>query len=632
MVDSLFLVPLEIFFYGLGLTVCWRVWALAQALLVAGYVIQSLTAWVQTDIFGPSIDQVSFISDGLLPLFATVAVWVLAFSYLASPLMKIRVVDWKKALGWFVLATIFFQYGPGLYLEAEHLRRQLGSTFYSVVIERAEEADGHAALGRIHAAQGEIPMGELENQFAYIFHENDQYIDGLDIAMAYTLSGSADVLEPVTELPQTFSDAFFPPEADTEYWLDYSNEVRLNYIGMEIVGIFRLLLGFVLIFFGVMEQLIYLCLAISAGILFIDLMIALPFALFERTELMARSILDMMLELFIFTAIIATLQALVIGVITVAAETLNPTLAFGAAAMGLIFEVVLLLRAVGTITDSSKRMFQAMSQVVGGRIMSPGEAAMAGMTAAGAAAVGLATAGVGAVGTLAATGSLASAAGAAMSGSNQLFNTAALGQMALPEGSALKEKLSGFYEGALAQRMMPGMGGLLLRKDGKVPKEHAQAEASAEGMREAASRQAAADRLPAGGQQDIRFDSADLVQLRETLATALAAAIRATPPGGYGSAEQALTAIESALSALGRSPRSDPAMGAHLARQEKGAVGYVMTGNLSLTEQAEHAGAPGAKGSNGGGSPPAGPSHGGQAPVMPSLGDPAGPLTGSKHS
>ena len=78
-----------------------------------------------------------------------------------------------------------------------------------------------------------------------------------------------------------------------------------------------------------------------------------------------------------------------------------------------------------------------------------------------------------------------------------------------------------------------------------------------------------------------------MAQLRDALATAVASAIRATPTGGYADPSQALSAINAALSALGRDPRKDPAMGAHLARQENAVVSYVMTGNLTLTEQSK---------------------------------------------
>lgn len=587
MVDTLFLVPLQAWWYTQVKTICETAWEGARSLLVGGFYLQAVNNWLQTTLFGPAISHVAFISDGFLPLFATLAVWLLAFSYLLSPLLHIRVVDWKKALLWFIFATFFFQYGPGLYIEVEQMRREFASTFYEVAFGQVEEAGGIAPLAAIHNGSNDVPLRALSNEFGG-FIEGDEFVDGLDIAMAYLLAGHGDVLAPPETLPLDFVDNYFPEVANTIYWLSYTPEQRNQYISLASLGIFRIILGVVIIIFGLAEQLIYLCLTISVGILFICLMIALPLSVFERTELMARSVLDMMLELFIFSAVVATFQAIVIGVVTTAAETLNPTLGLGASALGLCLEIVLLMRAVGTISDAFTRMFQAMSQVVGGRVMSPVEAAMAGVGAAGAAAVGIATAGVGAAGTLMATGSLASAAGSALAGSDKLFNTAALGQMALPEGSALKEKLSSYYEGALAQRMAPGMGGLLLRHDSFPPKEAA-AQPSAEGMREAARQQAAAGALPAaGGEQDIRFDSADLVQLRDALATAVASAIRATPAGGYADPSQALSAINAALSALGRDPRKDPAMGAHLARQENAMVSYVMTGNLTLTEQSKH--------------------------------------------
>ncbi|MBN1310692.1 MAG: hypothetical protein JXB30_04665 [Anaerolineae bacterium] len=584
MVDSLFIVPLQIFFYDLSTSFCEFVWGAARAMLLGGYLVQWFASWLKTALFGPSISGVAAISldaseHGILGIFATFAVFLLAFSYLLSPFVHIRVVDWKKALMWFLLALLFFQIGPELYTDVEDARRGLSSVFYDIVFPQIENANGAAPglepLSDIGNSPTDVTLNPLVNHFKpYI--PDDHYEDGLDIAMAYTLSNAEDVLFAPENLPVNsgeslnFKDEYFP-ELDDTSWLSYESDDRIGFITDAWAGIFRLLLSFFFIIFGLLEQLIYLCLTIATGILFIDLAIALPFALFERTELMARSVLDMILELFIFSAIVAMLQAVVMGIVFTAAGTQSPTLAFGAAAIGLLFETVFLIRAWGAITDALSRMFKAMSQVVGGQVMAPSDLAMAGATMAGTAALGIATggaslaaSGIGAATTLASTGSMATAAGSAMAGSDKLFHTATMGQRMLPEGSALKEKLGQFQEGTIAQRMMPGLGGALLLGGDK--KESA-----------------------AGGQMDVRFDAADTSQLRDSLLTAMTAAVRHAPSGGYTNQSQALSAITDILKALGRDPSKDPAMGAYLGQRQGGAVHFVM----SLTQQARHgSGAP----------------------------------------
>jgi hypothetical protein len=51
--------------------------------------------------------------------------------------------------------------------------------------------------------------------------------------------------------------------------------------------------------------------------------IAILFAFFERTEIMARTLTDMWLELFILSIIIAAMQAFVVGLVTLGARRYN---------------------------------------------------------------------------------------------------------------------------------------------------------------------------------------------------------------------------------------------------------------------------------------------------------------------
>lgn len=589
MVDNLFILPLQQFIYYVALMIAATAWSGARALLLAGYLVQAVTAWLAESLFGPAIGEVAFLSSALIPAFATLAVFLLAISYLLSPFFHIRVVAWQKAVGWLLLGALFFQFAPGLYRDGETLRRALSSDFYQLVLGQANSAPAIAPLAAIQTGQSEVPLAALSNHFGpYI--DTDQYVDGLDIAMAFLRAGARDVLQAPNVVPDDFLALYFRPSLPASqsptFWLSLTADERNQIMGAAVLGIFRIVLGYAIILFGLAEQLIYLALTIAMGVLFVSLSLALPFALFERTELMARAVLDMMLELFIFSAIVAALQAVIVGLVIAGAQTLNPALALGASGIGLVVESVLLVRSLGAIWDSLNRMFAAMSKVVGGRVLSPAEAAALGAQAATGAAgaaltagAGLALAGGGAAVTLLSGGSKEQAAGALLSGSDALFNTAALGQMALPDGSRLKDSLAGVYEGMLAQRMAPGVGGLLLRQGD----EH-----SATSLPQAATLSTPTS-APAGYQQDIRFDAADIVQLREALAGAMQAALAHMPRGGYGSAEQVLSAVAAHLPGRWQ---GDPKMDAFLQHKQQAVVSYVMSvPQLGLQEQASRSAA-----------------------------------------
>jgi hypothetical protein len=257
----------------------------------------------------------------------------------------------------------------------------------------------------------------------------------------------------------------------------------------------------------------------------------------------------MWLELLILSVIIAVIQAFAVGLVTVGARTLNPTLTLGASLLGAIIMVVLLLKAAGAIWEATSRMFRAMSQSVGGGLLSPAEAGLSAAGSVAGLAMTVATAGAGAAVALGAGASLSQVAGSALSGMDSLYSSAALGSFILPDDSALKGAAQGFYEGALSNRMLGPLGGLFLGEGGF---------GSAPGEPRTPPVAGAAP-LPPGGQQpavptqaetDVRFDSADLSGLRDAVSTAMNQALLRAPVSGYRSDEAALQAVRDALRSI----------------------------------------------------------------------------------
>jgi len=585
--DTLFIVPIQIWVYGMVLNFAIRLWMADRALLLAGLMIQAITDWLVTDLFGPTIANFTLLSQGLLPAFFTIAVFLLALGYLVAPFFKVRVVSLGKAIGWLLFALLFYQLGPQLYVQSEAVRRGLSSDFYGAVLDQANSAptaSGPIAVLNSIAAGPDSAMGALANQFG-TFIPSDRYVDGLDVAMAYTLATGQDVVYALNPLPDDFSTTFFDPTKGPLFFLAMTADQRTDSINEGLSGISRLALGSVIIIFGLFEQAIYLCLSVAAGVLFISMSIAILFAFFERTELIARTLIDMWLELFILSVIIAVIQAFVVGMVTLGARTLNPTLTLGAAVIGAIIMVVLLLKSIGAIWDALNRMFKAMSQSVGGGLMSPAEAGISAAGSVAGLALSVATAGAGAAVALGAGASVAQVAGSALSGMDTLYSASAMGSFILPEESGLRNTAQGFYEGALSNRMLGPLGGLLLADGGPTGRESPASSGSTSAEPMAPASPASVSPQPtssAPSEMDIRLDSADLVGLRDAVSTAMAQALLAAPPGGYASPDAALAAVRSALVNVPLASSStgmaagDPRMGEYLDRRAAPIASHIL--------------------------------------------------------
>jgi hypothetical protein len=579
MADTLFIIPIQVWFWGMVFNIALRLWMANRAGLLAGLMLEVLNSWIINELFGPAISNFTFLSEGMFPTFFSIAVILLGLSYVLAPFFQIRVVHWQKALGWLLFALLFYQFGPGLYVEGESLRRAISSELYGDVLAQANSAPtasyGMDVLNDI-AAGPDAAMGDLSNQFG-AWVPGDQYVDGLDLAMAYTLSTGDDVVYSLTPLPEDFSNEYFDPSTGPLFFLSMSAQERTDSINEGLTGISRLLLSWVIIFFGLFEQAIYLCLSIAMGMLFLSMAIAILFSFFERTEMMARSLLDMWLELFILSVIISALQALVIGTVTVGARTLNPTLTLGTTLVGEIVMGVLLLKAVRAIWDSMNRLFGAMSQVVGGGLMSPAQAAVAGATALGGAALTIATAGAGAVVAAGVGASAWQVAGSALSGMDSLYSAAAMGSFILPDSSPMKGAASGFYEGALSNRMLGPMGGLMLRG-----KQEGVDERPAVGSRPSDGANQVAHGSNGHNAPTVVSGSGDLSGIRQAIVGAMNAAIFNAPTGGYSNPQAAAEAVRQALSQGGGSAEAVPylenrasSIGAHVLSMSRGEISPV---------------------------------------------------------
>ena len=100
------------------------------------------------------------------------------------------------------------------------------------------------------------------------------------------------------------------------------------------------------------------------------------FAFFKKTEVIARSILDMWIELIIQTIAIALIQSLIVSFLLGAAATQNALVVLGVSLICAIFILVLLWSGVKAVWNSFNRLFGAIGQATGGVMVAPGAVAL----------------------------------------------------------------------------------------------------------------------------------------------------------------------------------------------------------------------------------------------------------------
>jgi len=175
----------------------------------------------------------------------------------------------------------------------------------------------------------------------------------------------------------------------------------------------------------------------------------------------ARSILDMWIELIVQTVVIALMQGLIVSFLLGAAATQNALVVLGVSLICSIFIAVLLWSGIKAVWNSFNRLFGAIGQATGGVMVAPGTVAVGAAAAGAAIATGGASLALNAGGSALAGASAlnngatgAQAAGVMLGGSRSL-SAAARTLAYLPglRGTDLGEAASEFTEGAMVRQV-----------------------------------------------------------------------------------------------------------------------------------------------------------------------------------
>lgn len=381
MLDGL-VVPIFQVIYNLLHAIAGIFWWIDQAIIAVGYYIMALTDWLVDVAMSPLIDAISNQTGGLLvPIFA-IAMLVLAITYLLAVFGQIQIVTFHSAVLWLLFAGFIYQLGPELYQGTEHLRRGIGGLFYEEGINALSSGSTDMTALSLVGTSSEAQMATPANQFAP-WIASDVTIDGLDVAMAYLYADGCDVLRAsgclvVGPLPYrwyipTQEPNYFNNDVSGLFFPVMLNDVRQLSLEAAAMGVWRLASGGIVAFFGLIEQLVHLTLAIAMGVAYISMLVGVLFAFFKRTEPIALSIFNLVLEIFIQSIITSLLLSIVISFVIIGASTGNAVVLFGTCFVGLVLAVVLLLGALKALQNATNRLMGAMTQATGGNLGAAGQ-------------------------------------------------------------------------------------------------------------------------------------------------------------------------------------------------------------------------------------------------------------------
>ena len=430
-------------------------WTLQKGLFMMGHAIELANLWLAQNAFAPLISQTNHQMRVTASLAFVIALIVLGITYLLAAFVRLDVVSPRSAVGWYLAGVVFFQLGPTLYQGMHDFRRDLSSGFYNVALESMQSVGSpFGSLGAVTSsdlpplpacdALGPYLPGATMTPFG-------SGVDGLDIALAYLRADGQDVMgypSPIptacfqprapgqdTDLPTDWifrEEGYFYSLASSQFFGDpLGEEERKASIDKAGAAQFRIFSAWPLVIFGVIEQLIYLLLTIAQGLTFVSFSVAILFAFFKKTEVIARSVLDMWIELIVQTVVIALLQSLIVSFLLGAAATQNALVVLGVSLLCTIFILVLLWSGVKAVWNSFNRLFGSIGQVTGGVMAAPGVMGL-GLAGAGVAAGVGATAAAANVGSSALAGvsavqqgaTVAQAAGVMLGGSRGLQTAA----------------------------------------------------------------------------------------------------------------------------------------------------------------------------------------------------------------
>ena len=396
-------------------------WSLQKALLMAGYTIKLINQFLIDNAFVPIIAQTNDSLRIAVGYVFIVALLVLGITYLLAAFIRLEVVSPRNAIMWYVAGLLFFSIGPSFYQGMNTFRLNIAQVMYLSVLNGVQSNTGSAFASLSQVNSNDLALGPLCDQFDVYLPgaTGPGPIDGLDIAMAYLRGHAQDVMgypQPVyspgcgiylqNPNPSTWAGpggtsvvpmdwnmegGYFDHTISPITWDEIDETQRHTAVSMAGASQRRALTAWPLLVFGLVEQIVHLLITIAMGITFISFGLAILFAFFKRTESIAHNMINQWIELIVQTMAISLVQALVTGFFLAGAAAGSAPAMIGIGLLSLVFILITMWSGVKAVWNSFNRLFNAMGQVTGNVLLSPGSVTSAAVTGAAAVATGGAT-------------------------------------------------------------------------------------------------------------------------------------------------------------------------------------------------------------------------------------------------
>jgi hypothetical protein len=369
-------------------------WSVQKALLMGGFTVKLINQWLIENAFMPLIAQTNDSLRVAIGYVFVVALLMLGITYLVAAFIRLDVVNPRSAIMWYAAGMLFFTLGPSLYQGMNDFRLNISQMMYMSVLDSLDtNAGDFSSLSQVQG--NDLALGTLCDHFDVYLPgaTGPGVIDGLDIALAYLRGHSQDVMgypQPVyspgctmymqnpnastwagaggtslVPMDWNMAGGYFDSATSPMTWDNLDEAQRKGAVSMAGASQQRALTAWPLIVFGLIEQVVHLLVTIAMGITFVSFGIAILFAFFKRTESIAHSLINQWIELIVQTAIIALVQALVMGFFLAGAATGSAPAIVGIGLICLVFILITLWSGVKAVWNSFNRLFNAMGQVTG---------------------------------------------------------------------------------------------------------------------------------------------------------------------------------------------------------------------------------------------------------------------------
>jgi hypothetical protein len=309
--------------YDISRIIAGFMWSISKILTTTGVGIGILNDWLAANFFQPMIQMTSSTMKPIVGVFMFAAMGVLGISYFLAAFIRLNVVSLKSVLVWWFAGALFFSVGPSFYLSMRQLHQALSSLFYASSLNTISTQNpfNSLAAGDPAASSPVYAMSPLCSNFTTLMAGSASNINGLDVALAFQKADGFDVVDAgvkclgggvALDVPRSWlaANGFFDAANAPDSWpamvicppapavCDYDTLVQAevsnmqNAVNQTFAGIAREWQATPLTWFGIVEQLVALCLIIAQGLTFISFACAILFAFFQRTEPVAMAVVS----------------------------------------------------------------------------------------------------------------------------------------------------------------------------------------------------------------------------------------------------------------------------------------------------------------------------------------------------